>query len=469
MSPLVPRKSIAMALRLGLASLGLTLSGSACVAVNIGEPSLTDDTKVLVDEAKAPVRVEAVALRATHEAPTPQSVLVGLEGDIRAEYPRTSQTVTTTRSEQRRLAFGLFPGAAEEYCLPPGAEKRSCTKPNYPTAFMLGVLPAGLFVGLGTVRALVWELPCGRYDCWREEKTEAYSHIGLAGFHKYTVFVTHPPVYGPERPETPNFVTTPRVKARGPYIAELKIPGLGFSQEKTVGVGETGVAFQLPEVQCDCTEEATAVFRPVPGHIPSDDTSLLLLEKANGHPLHFMLHLHAPPRPFGPTDVSPLYEIREIQPLPDGKYVVRVAVYDKSKTFPIGRQVAMDVKRHIRDDYMGKHPKIQAGYVSETVQWKTGSDGGTLVFTGWAFSVQPVADGWAYDAESRRGTVRLRITGGMPAEDARRWAKENIESIVREKNVVLQAGGAPPPGAMYRSLGEEFRDGILTVEFEAVE
>ena len=440
-----------------------------CVAVNMGEPSLTDETKVLVDEAKDPVRVEAIALRATHEAPTSQGVLVGLEGDLRAEYPRTSRTVTTTRSEQRRLAFGLFPGAAEEYCLPPGAENRSCTKPNYPTAFMLGVLPAGLFVGLGTVRALLWELPCGRYDCWREEKTEAYSHVGLAGFHNYTVFVTRPPEYGPERPETPNFVTTPRVRARGPYIAELTIPGLGISRGKTVGEGETGVSFQLPEVQSDCTEQATVVFRPVPGRLPSDDASRRLLEKAEGRPLHFMLHLHAPPRPFGSGGVPPPYEIREIQPLPDGKYVVRVAVHDKSKTYSIGRQVEMDVKRQIRGDYMGKHPEIREGYVSETVQWKTDGEGGILVFTGWAFSVQPEADGWAYDAGTRRGTVRLRITGGMPAEEARRWAKANIEAIVQEKNVVLQTGEAPPPGAMYRSLGEEFRDGVLTVEFEAVE
>jgi hypothetical protein len=57
----------------------------------------------------------------------------------------------------------------------------------------------------------------------------------------------------------------------------------------------------------------------------------------------------------------------------------------------------------------------------------------------------------------------------MTAEEAKRWARDNIEAIAREKNVLLEAGGAPPEGAVYRSLGETLEDGVLTVEFEAVE
>lgn len=443
----------------------LVLLGTGCISVNVGPPKTTEETRILVEEATIPTREEAIAVRATHAAPTTQSVLIGLEGDVRAEYPRTSRTVTTAHSEQRRLAFGLFPGAAEEFGLPNGAEKRSCTKPNYPTAFVFGALPAGLFVGLGTVRALFWELPCGRYDCWKEQKTEAYSHVGLVGFHKYTAFIVHKPETGPERPEESNFVTTPHVKAVGPYSVEFRIPGLGHYDRKSVGVGETAVSFPLPEVSRDCAEEASAVFRRLPGHAPGDAVSARLLEKAEGRPLDFTLYLHAS------SDVpgAPPYEILAVRPLEDGKYTVRAAIRDPSATFRVAREVEREVRRQIRADYLGKHPEAASGNVRESIQWQTEDDGRVLEFTGWAFSIQPVADGWSYNAYTHRGTVRLRLSGGMPPEEAKRWARENIEAIAREKNVLLRAGSPVPDGAAYRSLREEFRDGVLAVDFEASE
>lgn len=447
------------------AGAALALLATGCISVNVGPPKTMEETRILVEEATVPTREEAIAVRATHTAPTTQSVLIGLEGDVRAEYSRTSRAVTTSRSEQRRLAFGLFPGAAEEFGLPSGAEKRSCTKPNYPTAFFFGALPAGLFVGLGTVRALVWELPCGSYDCWKEQKTEAYSHVGLVGFHKYTVFISHKPVTGPERPEESNFVTTPHVKAAGPYSVEFRIPGLGHYDRKSVGAGETSVSFPLPEVSRDCAEEASAVFRRLPGHPPGDAVSARLLEKTEGRPLNFTLYLHASPD----APETPSYEILSVRPLADGKYVVRAAIRDPSATFRVAREVEREVRRQIRADYLGKHPEAASGNVRETIQWQTEGDGRILVFTAWAFSIQPVADGWTYNAYTHRGTVRLRLSGGMPPEEAKRWARENIEAIAREKNVLLRAGSPVPDGAAYRSLREEFRDGVLAVEFEATE
>ena len=49
------------------------------------------------------------------------------------------------------------------------------------------------------------------------------------------------------------------------------------------------------------------------------------------------------------------------------------------------------------------------------------------------------------------------------------WARENIAAVVTDKNVLLTAGERPPEGATFRSLDENFSDGILTVEFEAVQ
>ena len=59
--------------------------------------------------------------------------------------------------------------------------------------------------------------------------------------------------------------------------------------------------------------------------------------------------------------------------------------------------------------------------------------------------------------------------GDMPASETKRWARENISAIVSEKNVVIEAGKAPPKGAKFRSLNENYSNGVLAVEFETVE
>ena len=144
-------------------------------------------------------------------------------------------------------------------------------------------------------------------------------------------------------------------------------------------------------------------------------------------------------------------------------------ILDQEQTFGVLNKVKPDVQRLIREDFKSKNPGVALQYVRDYLDYRTEDDGRILVYTGWAFSVRPVEDGWHYDHESRRGWVRLRIGGGMPAEEAKRWARENIAAIVADKNVALEAGKAPPPGATYRSLGEKFENGVLTVEFEAVQ
>ncbi len=78
-------------------------------------------------------------------------------------------------------------------------------------------------------------------------------------------------------------------------------------------------------------------------------------------------------------------------------------------------------------------------------------------------------DGWEYDPVTLKGRIRLRVMGDMPASETKRWARENIAAIILDKNIVIEAGKAPPKGAKFQSLGENFTDGVLTVEFEAVE
>lgn len=132
------------------------------------------------------------------------------------------------------------------------------------------------------------------------------------------------------------------------------------------------------------------------------------------------------------------------------------------------REVQPDLEASLRESFCAANPGIGEQSVRAYVSSDFGADR-TIRLSGVAFSVAPVADGWRYDADSRRGTVRLRVSAHMRPEDAKQWARENVSAIVSEKNVAIEAGKAPPRGATYRSLSETFENGVLTVEFEAVQ
>lgn len=483
---------------------GLLLAGCAaplggCVAFNVGQPEAKLQTKRFVEEGRTPVRTKVLEVRPTHGA-TWKSIRVGLGGDLQDEYRQTSHTVTSGQLEQKRLAFGLFPGAAEEYALPKGAEKHGCLKPDYPTAFFLGILPAGLFVGLGTAHALLLELPFGSYDCWKKPQTEGFSHLGLAGFHKYTAIIPQAPERSPDREEPSVFKNREKIAATGPYEVAFAIPGLGFSGRKTVKAGESGVPFDLPTVERDFEGDAVVAFRRIPGEVAADISSALLLDEAEGRRFRFTLFLHPPPKappsqrpasrpeqgpsqtlpgqqpalpqqtlPQAPVHSQRQYEIAGIEPLDGGEYRIRVLVNDLQRTFSIGWQVEEDVKLLIRNDYLSKHPRIAEAYVRETVQWNMERDGNILVLTAWAFSVRPVTDGWHYDDTTRRGHVQIRINEDMAPAEAEQWARDSIEAIVEDKNLVVISGDRPPPGAKYRILDEKCENGVLTIWFSAVE
>ena len=135
--------------------------------------------------------------------------------------------------------------------------------------------------------------------------------------------------------------------------------------------------------------------------------------------------------------------------------------------FDVEREVKPDIERNLREAFAaskrGLDERLVRAYAVAEYEKRA------IRFKGVAFSAQPLADGWTYDAGTRRGRVRLRVSEGMTADEAKRWAKENIEAIVKEKNVALEAGEPPPPGAKYLSLDEKMEGGVLTVEFEAAE
>lgn len=314
------------------------------------------------------------------------------------------------------------------------------------------------------------------------------SHFGILGCLKHQVVFVEPAKPGPKRNDGVE-VKTRRVDVEGTYLAELTIPALGYKRLERVGRGRTRADFELPLAERRCTAEAVVRFHTdVAGTVQPVTRGALEKVAAREYRFDVMLEGGAqvavgrssassqttqsiPPSTTASVQKpkSPLYEFLKKARSSNGRYEVRVKIADKSKTFDVGWVVESDVKRMIREDYANRHPGMGIQYVRELVEWETEEDGAILVFRGWAFSARPVSDGWSYNAGTRRGRVRLRISEGMPADEAKRWARENIEAIVKEKNVVLEAGGTPPEGALYRSLGEALEDGVLTVEFEAVE
>ncbi|MBQ6473735.1 MAG: hypothetical protein IJJ33_17245 [Victivallales bacterium] len=71
-----------------------------------------------------------------------------------------------------------------------------------------------------------------------------------------------------------------------------------------------------------------------------------------------------------------------------------------------------------------------------------------------------------YDASLRRGRMTVRFNSAVRGADwARAWARMNIETLVRDKNILLTTGERPPEG-QYRSLGANWTGDILEIEFE---
>ena len=71
-----------------------------------------------------------------------------------------------------------------------------------------------------------------------------------------------------------------------------------------------------------------------------------------------------------------------------------------------------------------------------------------------------------YDANTRRGKIIVRFNSAVRGADwAREWARRNIETLVRDKNILLTTGAKPPEGH-YLSRGEQWYGDVLEIEFE---
>ena len=126
------------------------------------------------------------------------------------------------------------------------------------------------------------------------------------------------------------------------------------------------------------------------------------------------------------------------------------------------RNLQKMLRSMVREDYQASFPDVAAG--SLVVDFPEFSLCGNAV-AGRAAVLSLAVESLRYDHHAHLGTMRLRI-GENQFEDARRYARRNIESLVRDKNVALDARAIPPAATFY-IRDEKLKGDVLEVVFKA--
>ena len=114
----------------------------------------------------------------------------------------------------------------------------------------------------------------------------------------------------------------------------------------------------------------------------------------------------------------------------------------------------------MRDDYIASFPDASVDSLIVDFPEFSLRDG---MVTGKADVLSIAVESLRYDSSTRKGTMRVRI-GENQFEASRRYARKNIETIVRDKNIALDTRDIPPAAVFY--LLEEKIDGhILELTF----
>lgn len=292
---------------------------------------------------------------------------------------------------------------------------------------------------------------------------EIFGSIALFGFKKYPAFFVDLPAREGRRRvgvEKQKWQAT----VPGPFEVMLSIPGLGWSERRMAADGQSEVVFDLPASGRGGMAEARLAFDHARGE---SEKTRLAVDKSRGQGSRFDVSFRAQEGTIPHGKMA--WEIVQIQPTREGRYVVRVRVADGGRNEETAQEIAREVRRRIREDYAGRHPSSHVEEVHDRVMWKTDADDpAMLVFAGWAFAAKPLASGWKWNAGTRRGMFRVAFSAGVPEEQIRKWTRENIASIVADKNIVLETGERPS-GARYRVVTESFENGVFSVEFEVLE
>ena len=126
------------------------------------------------------------------------------------------------------------------------------------------------------------------------------------------------------------------------------------------------------------------------------------------------------------------------------------------------KSVKQDFRKAIRDDYAESFFGASVASVFVEFPQFMFSDGKIV---GKAVVMSMVVLSMKYDPLTRTGCISVCLNDGH-FEEARKWIRHNIETLVRDKNIALTTGEIPYAAKFY--LGrEEVKDGnILEIEFK---
>lgn len=161
---------------------------------------------------------------------------------------------------------------------------------------------------------------------------------------------------------------------------------------------------------------------------------------------------------------QPLYSVERFERLPGNEFAYE---FDLALTSDISgiasvRRIKEEIRAEILSDY-------KATYSGESFQ-SIGVDFPKFVMSGERIEgraevMQMRVISLSYNQSTHKGLMVVKI-GAVRFDQARRWVRENIEVLARDKNVALITGELPSAGKFYLGT-ERVKDGnILEIEFE---
>ena len=122
----------------------------------------------------------------------------------------------------------------------------------------------------------------------------------------------------------------------------------------------------------------------------------------------------------------------------------------------------MSLRTIVREDYAATFPDVAAESIVMDFPEFSLRDGEVR---GKVVALSLTVESLRYDPYVRLGVMRVRV-GENQFEEARRYARRNIESLVRDKNVALDGKDIPPTATFYLR-DEVFKGNILEISFKA--
>ena len=162
------------------------------------------------------------------------------------------------------------------------------------------------------------------------------------------------------------------------------------------------------------------------------------------------------------NSVSDKYEIVEFEKDDDCAYRYSFALKRRdsgSVAVRESRELKKILRAMIREDYLLSFPDAARSVVIDFPKFSLQNGKVVGKAVALTFSVASLQ----YDPHRRAGALRIRI-GENQFEEARKYARKNIESIARDKNIALDANKIPPSAVFYLEE-EKLNGGMLEISF----